>query len=249
MDLGFGTLPAGVSAGSVPETTVSITDDDDAIAQPLTSTKVSFGGSDFSVPEGTRSVEVTINLSADPERTVTIPVTRDNQDGTTDSDYSGEPGSVTFNSGETEQSITFTATDDDVDDDGDLVKLGFGSSLPDGVSAGSTNEATVNIRDDDIAGVTVNPTGLSIDEGGSATYTVVLDTEPTGEVRVTIEDPTDNTDVTAEPASLVFTASNWRYRPDGNGNGGQDIRTTTPGTRRPPSPTRSARQTTTNMTA
>ena len=317
VDLTFGSpLPAGVSAGSVPETTVSITDDDDAIAQPLTSVLVSFGGSDFSVPEGS-SVEVTINLSADPERTVTIPVTRDNQDGTTDSDYSVEPGSVTFNSGETEQSITFTATDDDVDDDGDSVKLGFGSSLPAGVSAGSINEATVNIRnddtadllvlpssldidegdsatftvklatqptqsvsvsvasgdagaatvsqaslsfstttwndaqtvtvsgendddgndesltvslaassgdagynsktasvsvsitDDDIAGVTVHPASLAVDEGGSATYTVVLDTEPTGEVTVTIEDPTDNTDVTAEPASLVFTASNW----------------------------------------
>ena len=38
---------------------------------------------------------------------------------------------------------------------------------------------------------------------------MVLDTEPTGEVTVTIEDPTDNTDVTAEPASLVFTASDW----------------------------------------
>ena len=50
---------------------------------------------------------------------------RDNQDGTTDSDYSVEPvGSVTFNSGETEQSITLhPATDDDVDDDGESVRL------------------------------------------------------------------------------------------------------------------------------
>ena len=41
------------------------------------------------------------------------------------------------------------------------------------------------------------------------TYTVTLLTEPTGDVTVTIHDPTDNTDVTTDPAALTFTPDNW----------------------------------------
>ena len=70
-------------------------------------------------------------LSADPERTVTIPVTAAGQDGATSSDYS-VPNSVVFNSGDTEKNLSFQATQDSVDDDGESVKQGFGSSLPTG---------------------------------------------------------------------------------------------------------------------
>ena len=37
-----------------------------------------------------------------------------------------------------------------MDDDGESVKLSFDSSLPDGVSAGTTDETTVSITDDDV---------------------------------------------------------------------------------------------------
>ena len=62
--------------------------------------------------------------------------------------------SVTFNSGDTEKSITFAATDDSVDDDGESVLLGFGT-LPTGVSLGINGESTVNITDNDLPSVTV----------------------------------------------------------------------------------------------
>ena len=50
---------------------------------------------------------------------------------------------MTFASGDTEQSFTFSATDDSVDDDDESVLLGFGTPLPAGVTAGTNNEATV----------------------------------------------------------------------------------------------------------
>ena len=65
------------------------------------------------------------------------------------------PESVTFESGETEQSFTFSAEADDVDDDGESVKLGFGT-LPAGVTSGATAESTVSITDDDDPQVTVS---------------------------------------------------------------------------------------------
>ena len=40
----------------------------------------------------------------------------------------------------------------------------------------------------------------------------MLDSEPTATVTVTINDPSDNTDVTAEPAVLTFSATDWNRR-------------------------------------
>ena len=74
---------------------------------------------------------MTVTLSADPERTVEVPITTTNQGGATSADYSGVPTSVTFDAGQTSKTITFTAAQDTVDDDGESVELGFGT-LPAG---------------------------------------------------------------------------------------------------------------------
>ena len=100
------------------------------------------------------SATVRVTLSADPERTVTIPITKTEQGGSTSSDYSGVPAGVTFNTGETSKTFTFNATDDSVDDDGESVKLGLGA-LPSRVTKGTTEDSVVSITDDDVPEVTV----------------------------------------------------------------------------------------------
>ena len=126
----------------VSSSTVTITDDDDPVVT------ASFGQASYSVTEGS-TVDVTVTLSADPEREVTIHLTHDPQDDTGSDDYSGVPDDLVFQVGDTEKSFTFSATADDIDDDGESVALGFGT-LPDDVTAGTT--ATVTITDDDTAG-------------------------------------------------------------------------------------------------
>ena len=66
------------------------------------------------------------------------------------------PETVTFTSGETEQTFTFTAAADSDNDDGESIKLGFGSTLPTGVNTGTPNETTVSITDDDVPSVSVS---------------------------------------------------------------------------------------------
>ena len=182
--LEFGTLPTTpiavtATAGTTDEATVTITDDD------VPSVTVSFGAAAYTVAEsddtGTANateneVEVTVTLSANPERTVVIPIEKANQGGATTADYSGVPSNVTFDTGETSKSFTFTAAHDTVDDDGESVKLSFGSSLPAGVSAGTPNETTVSITDDDVPSVTVS--------FGSAAYTVA-ESDDTGTANAT----------------------------------------------------------------
>ena len=74
---------------------------------------MSFGSAAYTVAEG-GTVEVTVTLSADPERTVTIPITKANQGTASDADYSGVPANVVFNNAaRPSESITFSATQDD----------------------------------------------------------------------------------------------------------------------------------------
>ena len=199
--LGFGTLPDRVTAGTPSEATVSITDDD------APEVRVSFGGAIYNAAEG-GTVEVTVTLDADPERQVIIPLKVTEQGGASSADYSNVPQAITINAGETEKSFTFTATQDDIDDDGESVTLNFDSPLPTGVSEGSTGQAIVIIGDDDAVGVTISEPSLDIEEGDFDTYTVVLDTEPAGNVTVTIGGVT-GMDLSVDKTSLTFTTGNW----------------------------------------
>ena len=165
-----------------------------------------FAQDSYSVDEGS-STEVTVTLSADPERQVTIPITTTGQGGVSNSDYSGVPDNVVFENGETRKTITVTAAPDDIDDDGEGVTLRFGT-LPDRVTGGATTETTVTIGDDDTAGITTSESTLSIDEGTSSTYTVVLDTEPTADVTITISGYS-GTDITLSATTLVFATDTW----------------------------------------
>lgn len=54
--------------------------------------------------------------------------------------------------------------------------------------------------------VTVTPTELSLNEGGSTTYTVVLETRPVGNVLISVF----ASGVTAQPDKLTFTSDNWQ---------------------------------------
>eukprot|EP00754_Rhynchopus_humris_P028799 Rhum_TRINITY_DN15180_c2_g1::Rhum_TRINITY_DN15180_c2_g1_i1::g.138378::m.138378 len=115
----------------------------------------------------------------------------------------------------TPQTVTVTGRDDLIDD-GDIVYTittsAFSSSDPMYVGLNPDDVIMTNI-DDDTAGVVSTPTaGLLVQEtGGTATFTVVLSSEPTHDV--TIEPVSrDLTEGTTAPQFLVFTAGlagNW----------------------------------------
>ena len=193
---------ARLSAPPPPPPPAQQDDDDPAVV-------VSFGSSAHSVTEG-GTVEVTVTLDVDPERTVTVPLTVTVRDGASSADYSGVPVSVTFDSGEVLKTLTFSATQDDVNDDGESVKLTFGTPLPARVSAGTGNESTVNIRDDDDPAVAVSfgSAAHSVTEGGTVEVTVTLDVDPertvTVPLTVTDQDGASPADYSGVPASVTF---------------------------------------------
>ena len=190
---------------TVTKAQVTLTDD----APPV---EVSFAQASYTVAEG-GTVTVTVELSAVPEREVEVALTHTAQGVTTAEDYSGVPTSVTFAPSETEQTFTFTATADDVDDDGDSVLLGFGT-LPDEVSAPDTTarpaSATVSITDDDVPPVQVffEPAAYTVAEDSAIAVTVRLDVAPERlvSVPITVANQGDTTaaDYSGAPTIVVF---------------------------------------------
>ena len=190
--LGFGPLPLpdSVSLGTYSQSTVSITDDDvPAVTVSFEEASYTVAESDDTTTSGVEEHKVTVKvkLSADPERKVIIPIGELRLGGAAPEDYSGVPGDVTFESGDTEMSFTFTALHDTVDDDGEQLRLTL-APLPAGVTGAAPYSAVFSITDDDDpqVEVTISSSVTTVAEGGTATITVSLDKDPEREVIVLI---------------------------------------------------------------
>ena len=160
---------------------------------------VQFGASSYTVAESDvaatlnvteNEVEVTVTLSADPERTVIIPIETEDLGGAGPADYSTFPTSVTFNAGDTSKSFTFTATHDTVDDDDESVKMTFGT-MPDArVSTGNRRTLPpLVINDDDDPEVTVQfgqDCSTAWSEGETVNVTVSLSADPERAVMIPV---------------------------------------------------------------
>ena len=121
--------------------------------------------------------------------------------------------SLTFTSANWDipQTVTVTGVDDAVDD-GDIA---YSIVTAPATSAGGYNgqdasDVSVTSIDNDTAGITVNPTaGLFTTEGGgTATFRVVLNSQPTANVTIGVSS-NNTTEGTVSPASLTFTDANW----------------------------------------
>ena len=110
------------------------------------------------------------------------------------------------------QTVTVTGVDDALDD-GNVaytILTAPATSTDPTYSGVDAADVTVTNTDNDAAGITVTPTtGLTTTEaGGTATFTVVLNTQPTADVTIALSS-SDTTEGTVSPASLTFTTANW----------------------------------------
>src|SRR5439155_165117 len=108
--------------------------------------------------------------------------------------------------------VTVTGVDDPVVDGAVAYTIVTAAATStDGVYNGfNPADVAVTNTDDDTPGITVTPTsGLATTEsGGTATFTVILDTQPTANVTIGLSS-SDLIEGTVAPASLTFTPGNW----------------------------------------
>ena len=94
---------------------------------------------------------------------------------------------------------------------GDQVMLSVGANIIKvkvTAADGTTGTYTVTVTRSQGPAVVLEPTVLHIAEGGSGSYTVKLNSAPTGTVTVLLT-VTGDTDVTVQPSVLSFTTSDW----------------------------------------
>ena len=156
----------------------------------------------------------TLALNVDPSADVTVHVATD--DATEGTVSTGTlANNLTFTGGPggnwaVPRTVTITGKDDSVDDGDVPYNITFTVSSSDTNYNGlSVAPVTVTNSDDDTVGVTVTPaSGVVTEFGATATFTIVLDSQPTADVTIPISS-SDTNQGTVLPASVTFTSLNW----------------------------------------
>ena len=238
-DVSVQTLPLNFTTSDWdrPQTvTVSAAHDDDAVIDNVVLTHTAAGGDYASltmnlevivIDDDTAGIsfnpvtvtvneednaDYTVRLDTEPIADVIVRIDSDNAEVTVVS-----LASLTFtpDNWSTSQTITVTAADDNdaVDDSAILTHTATGGDYSTGTESVTAN-LDIRVDDNDTAGISFNPPRtVTVNEGANETYTVELNTQPSADVTIAIENVSTeidyDTEVTVAPASLNFTPDNW----------------------------------------
>ncbi len=162
----------------------------------------------LTIPENGGRATYNVKLSAPPSAGVTVTLTSAPPNVVRVSERA-----LTFTpeNWNTEQTVTVTGVNDDIDNLGNKRVAAIIHRASDGQILGSVE---VTVTDNDDRGVTFSPRNLlRVNEGETGTYTVKLRTQPTGNVTVKPNPhPSSDEDsafLTFTPATLIFTTANW----------------------------------------
>ncbi len=188
----------GCSGMSISSVSVDIRDNDEA--PPLPAITLSSDRTSVSEPDGTAMVTAAVAGGEEPAGDLTINLTHSGQ-ATNGTDYT--VATLTIGSGETSDNAELSVIDDKFAEGTEEIRLianadGYRDSTP----------LSMNLTDDDSAGVTVTPTSLTIPEGGGLAYRVMLTSRPSHDVTVTMTHSGDR-DIGIDDQELTFTDSDW----------------------------------------
>ena len=143
----------------------------------------------------------TVVLDTEPTAMVTVDV------GGVSGELTVSPSRLFFMPGnyDTAQPVTVYAGEDlDADDDTATLTHTVRGGDYTGVAA---SPVSVTVDDNDDRGVTVDSTSLDIAAGARGTFAIMLISQPTGTVRITVTETAD--DFSVSPSRLSFSSSNW----------------------------------------
>ena len=186
------TASDGGYTGVTHSVTVTITDNDVA--------RLEVRPTSVSVNEGA-SVTFTVNLLTEPEGTVTVRIPT-----FTNPNLTHDQPTLTFtrSNHRVAQTVTVSAAEDaNTVNESESIRL----TASGGSYSGATQAVRVTVIDNDIAGIELVPSSLSVTEGSAETYSVRLLSEPSEPVTINIVESGGN--VTVSPLTLHFAASNW----------------------------------------
>ena len=163
--------------------------------------------SEFTIDEGDTAI-YSVELATEPATGETVTVAIVEGDGI---DITS-PGSLTFTEADwdTPQKVEMSSTADANADQEDPVEITHTGSSGDPNYDTLADTLAVTLNEIHTKGVTVSSTGIEFVEGESNTYTVVLNSQPTGDVVVSISGTRHGITVNAGSSELLeFTTGNW----------------------------------------
>ncbi len=153
-----------------------------------------------------------VRLATQPSASVSVGAPSPDSSITIDTKPDQAGNQSTFAFGPTQawnvyQMVTVSAAhDDDTDDESFVITLTSFST--DGSHSGLTATVNLTVTDDDKPTIVLSDTQtLSIDEGGSGTFSVSLSAAPNADVTVSLAKT--NSDITLSPTSLPFTTTDF----------------------------------------
>ncbi len=191
------TAPGYSALGAPSSVLVNITDNDTAgvvVTQTIGNTVVQ---------EGSQTDTYTVVLTSEPTSDVTITI------GGLAGEVTVGSLTLTFTSTNwmTPQVVTVTAVNDLIDEAEEETVTLTHTATGGGYTGISVASVPVLVVDNDVAAVVVTPTSVAVTEGGATgTYNVVLATQPTSNVVVTVN---GTAQATASAATLTFTSIDW----------------------------------------
>jgi large repetitive protein len=183
--------------------TISVTNQDDDSAGILVK-----AAANIATGEPNVTATFTVELTSQPLNDVTIPLASSNtKEGTV------SPASLTFTGANwsAPRTVTLTGVDDSSQDGNQQynVSVGPASSADSKYNGKTAPDVKVVNKDNDTAGIVVGPVvGTASEDGGTASFTLKLQTLPSANVQIAISSGRTK-EVTVNPAMVTFTPANW----------------------------------------
>ena len=219
--------PTDKDKNNIYSATVRATDEDgntDTAAVQVTAggRSLVLSKNSVTVAEKAGTDSFTVALDSQPTGDVTVALTTTGETGALTLDQT----ELTFKPGDWNQAqtVTVTGVDDKVDNADDKREASI-TLVASGRGFSATVEYTVaaTVTDDDDRGITFSKKALTVAEnGGTDSYTIVLDTQPTGDVTVTVRGVNTAPLLSVDTATLVFGPDDWDQPQTVTFTGGND---------------------------
>lgn len=165
---------------------------------------IDFDSSSITLTKGS-SISHTFKLKSQPIDSVLL-----NFNANKLNKLSFSPSSLTFTSSNwnTNQSVTFTAINNNISGDDTNVQINITTGTSDVGYKNLSGTIEVNIKDNDTIGIDFNSSNITLTEGANTTRTFKLKSQPTSNVTLNLTSNHANR-LNISKSNLIFTPNNW----------------------------------------
>ena len=197
-------LPVGCF---VPDDLETVSAESTIYPPPIPKAGYTFSASSVNVAENSGTGTYTVKLNTQPTSTVTVAISSAD---TTEITVSPSSLSFTTSNYSTAKTVTLTGVNDNVSDGNQSISITNSFSSSDSDYAGLDNKivTAVNVDDDTIAFTLSSLSSTSMAEGSTDTYTIMLGSQPTADVIVSVSS-SNSGQISVSPDNLTFGSDNY----------------------------------------